>query len=473
MSRDVGSRVARAARPTSTGWGVFEATLGAVFGLIGALMCAIFSPALALLAAGGLCVLAVTSRFEIRSVAAAFVILTAFTMPMNRLYVGATGIPISDVLLVLCVGLYVLVRLAEGRTSEDQTYRPVLIALTLLAVGGLVGAIFEAPGAFFYQAINTLPRDVSGWGQNLSNLGKFLAGSLIPIALWALVRPDRAFMRRILGAFVVGTFVSALIGLLLPSAKAGNRSYGMTVHPGQFGSLSLLGISAALALLLSRPPFKAWGFIVIPILGLGIIASGSRAALGALVVLGLIIGPLTRNRAVLGGVMAGTALVLILFTAGVIKPEGQNALGRALGSDQSAENSSTIRGELGAAVWHRWTERPLTGNGFNYMRPSHNVYLGILACTGILGVVGMLSLVTSIVRRTWRRRADMMSVCVTAGYVAYLAAAYFDNIFWWRWLWFVVGMVVAVSATSPEPGEVGYEPTDDADVGVEPFASTR
>ena len=67
-----------------------------------------------------------------------------------------------------------------------------------------------------------------------------------------------------------------------------------------------------------------------------------------------------------------------------------------------------------------------------------------------------------------------MVVGASAAYLAYLAAAYFDNIFWERWLWFTVGMVVATTATKPLPGEVGYEaPGLDVDVDAGPAVSTR
>jgi O-antigen ligase len=108
-------------------------------------------------------------------------------------------------------------------------------------------------------------------------------------------------------------------------------------------------------------------------------------------------------------------------------------------------------------VFDLWQQRPITGNGYNYMRPSHNVYLGLLGSAGILGVGGLLMLETTIFRRAWRRRSDLLAACVAAGYASYLTAAYFDNIFWWRWLWFYVGMVVAVMATRPGPSEPGYE----------------
>jgi hypothetical protein len=415
--------------------------------------------------------LAVTTRLEVRTMAEVLLILSGFFMPMNRIWAGP--LPASDLLLVLAVGLYVLIRLQEGEANPRKPYRTVVVGLTLLAVGGIVGTMTEVPGPFLYKALGQDVRDVSGLGQNISNELKFVLGSFVPIAAWALARPSRTLIRRVVGAFVAGAVLSALTGLT-PTGKGGNRLVGLTVHPGQLGSLSVLAMGAAIGLLLSRRPIRAWAFLAFPLLAYAILGSGSRAALGAMVVLGLIVGPLTRNRAVMGAIAVGLAVVVLVFATGLVRPEGENALGRAFGGAKSAQGSDEIRGDLHREVFARWEQRPITGNGFNYMRPSHNVYLGIIASTGLLGTIGFLVVLVSIVRRLWRRRSDLLAMGVGAGYLAYLTAAYFDNIFWWRWLWFYVGMVVAVTTTRPAddevtvavPGEVdGEEPAQVLEAG--------
>lgn len=401
-----------------------------------------------------LCILVpLSSMSRVENMAAAMTVLAAFLMPMNRL--GIVLVPISDIVMLLAIGLYLLTRLTTRTRPNWTPYRPVLIGLGLLTLGGLAGAVFEVPGAFMYKALGQPWRDISGWAQNIDNLAKFVLGSFIPIGLWVLVPAQRSLVRRIIGAFVAGCFASAVVALVLPFGQGGGRMVGLTVHPNQLGSLCLLGTGAALSLLLTQDRFAPWGYVVLPVLSLGLLGSGSRAALAGMLVLGAIIGPLTRSRAIIGVLLAGTAVVLLLFAAGLIKAEGQNAVGRALGSDPSAANSSAIRADLGERVLDRWLARPLTGQGFNYMRPSHNVYLGVLASAGLLGVIGFAVLISGILRRTWRRRADLMVACMAAGYFAYLVNAYFDNIFWWRWLWFTVGMVVATTATSSAEDDVG------------------
>jgi hypothetical protein len=454
-----------------------SSVVDALVGVLAALLVIALPPLVSLALALSVGGLALLTRLErVRDVGELFVVLTALTMPMNRLAVGSA--PISDLLLLVALGIYVLVRLVEGRdvggisATANGTYRPIVVGIVILAVGGLVGALFEVKGPFLYRPTGEPIRDVSGWGQNIGNLLKFVVGSSIPMAMWMLVRPDRTLLRRIVGAFVAGCAISAAAAYALPSLKVGSRLLGLTVHPGQFGSLSLLGMGAALALLLTQPRFRSWGYAVLPLLALGVLGSGSRAALGGLIVLGAIIGPATRSRAVMGSVMAGVAILLLVFAFGLVRPEGENALGRALGGESTAAGSNAIREDLGSRVLDRWEQRPITGNGYNYMRPSHNVYLGLLGSAGLLGIVGYGLVITTIARRTWRQRSDLLAVCLAAGYASYLAVAYFDNIFWWRWLWFYIGLVVAALATRPAPGEPGYEPGSEAGAELA-TASTR
>jgi hypothetical protein len=467
------SNPARTVRPSPfDGIGLVDVALAVGVGLFAGVL-VIGIPAF-LVVGGAICLagLAAVPRVEVRTMADTMLVLSGFLMPMNRIWAGP--LPASDLLLILALGLYVLIRL-RSEPSERRPYRAVVIGLSLLAVGGIVGTLTEVPGPFMYKALGQPLRDVSGLGQNLGNEVKFLLGSFIPIAAWALARPSRELVRRVVGAFVAGAFLSALAGFT-PSGRGGNRLVGLTVHPGQFGSLSVLALGGAMGLLLTRRPIKAWAYIVLPVLGYAVLGSGSRAALGAMVVLGVIVGPLTRSRAVMGTIAVGLACVLLLFATGIVRPEGENALGRALGGAQSAQGSDEIRGDLHREVFARWEQRPITGNGFNYMRPSHNVYLGIIASTGLLGTIGFLVVLASICRRLWRRRSDLLAMGVGAGYLAYLTAAYFDNIFWWRWLWFYVGMVVAVTTTRPGPQELTVlVPGLEADEPPQPAgaASTR
>jgi hypothetical protein len=416
--------------------------------------------------------LALFTRFErIDQAARGLLLLSAFALPMNRL--GVTGaLGIGDLLVSLSLGAYIVVRLVEGREPGDGSWRPVFIGIGVLVAGGFVGMLFETGGPFIYKALGLDPRDISGFTENVGNLANLSFGSLVPLGALCLAKPNRQYMRQILGWFIAGCTVSALVGTLLSFGSGGDRVIGLTVHPNQYGSLSLLAMGPALGLMLRSKRIPAWGFFVLPLLALAILQSGSRAALGGLMALAVIVGPLTRSRVVMGCLLAGAAAVLILFATGIVRPEGENALGRAFGGSIHASNSDTIREDLQHQVWERFVARPITGNGYNYMRPSHNVYLGLITSAGVLGVIGLGTIIVTAARRTWRQREDLLVVGVSVGYFAYLANAAFDNVFWWRWLWFYVGMVFATLATRPNAREMGL-PADAEPAQAVPVASTR
>ena len=78
-------------------------------------------------------------------------LLTSFLIPMNRLYLGASGFPMADFVLLMATGLYILIRLRSDEQPKVRTYRTTVIGLSVIAVGGFIGALFEVPGAFMYE----------------------------------------------------------------------------------------------------------------------------------------------------------------------------------------------------------------------------------------------------------------------------------------------------------------------------------
>jgi hypothetical protein len=457
-----------------------DLALAIPLGLLGALLVTKIPWELGVVAAMGLAGLALATRFQhVERAARVMILLSAFLVPMNRLGIGIAGIRFGDVTLSLALGLYLLIHLRETTEPGDGSWRIVFLGIGLLLAGGIVGMLFETGGPFIYQALGLPPRDISGLGENLGNLFNLASGSLVPLGALALCKPNRAFVRKILGWFVAGCTTSAVVGGALPFGRGGQRIIGLTVHPNPYGSLSLLAMGPAIGLMLRSKKIPAWGYFVLPVLAFAVLQSGSRAALGALFVFALLIGPLTGRKVVMGALLGMAAVALILFATGIVRPEGENALGRAFGGSVHAANSDSIREDLGHRVWARFAARPITGNGYNYMRPSHDVYLGLIASAGVLGVLGLGTIITTAVRRTWRKREDLLAVCVSAGYFAYLANAAFDNVFWWRWLWFYVGLVFVTMTTKPNAREMGLpEGEGDAEGDADPgqrglTASTR
>jgi hypothetical protein len=294
-------------------------------------------------------------RGQLPMVAHLVLLATAFTQPMSGVDIGPFGL--GDYLLALAVGLYILMALRAPTPPSPywRVFRPLILGICIIAVGGVAGALAEPNTPFIYSA-NGVSADISGLGGNIAALLRLLIGSLGPFALFLLARPDRRVLKQIVTAFVAGGLVSALVGLLLPGFRQGPRVMGLTPHPVHFGTLSVFAIGCALALLLgSQRRLRLLPLVVLPILVAGLLESGSRAALGGLVALCLLLGPLTRRRSVMAGALLGAASLGLVLSLGLVRFEGENALGRALNPEsRSALASDEARTELRDRALDRW-----------------------------------------------------------------------------------------------------------------------
>ena len=243
---------------------MLDLALALGLGGLAALLVVGLPPLFAVAVAAVLAVLAVVSRVDVRAMADALLLLTSFLIPMNRLYLGASGFPMADFVLLMATGLYILIRLrsAEQR-HEVRTYRTAVIGLSVIAVGAFIGALFEVPGPFMYEPTGLEIRDISGWGYNIGNLGKFLLGSMIPLLAFALARPEPGVHAEASsGAFLLGCVVSAFIGggvPVGPPRRPGHRRSPCT--PTSSAASSLLAMGPALAFLLAQRRMRPWALV--------------------------------------------------------------------------------------------------------------------------------------------------------------------------------------------------------------------
>jgi O-antigen ligase len=318
----------------------------------------------------------------------------------------------------------------------------------LVTLGCFIGALAEPPGRYVYYTYATGGQiTLDGFGGNMAAIARFLVGVGFPLLAFALARLDRRQVRQVLGAFVAGGSLSAMASLVLPHSYG--RAQGLAGFPTHLGTLSLYCIGGAVALLLGRRGVRPIPVVAIPILLLGVIESGSRASLGAVMIFFVLVGPLTRLRSVMGGAILAVVVVGAVFAFGGVRVEGENAIGRTLNPGSvSAQYSDNARSTLQHELIARWKQVPFTGTGLSYMRASHNVYLGVLASGGVLAVLGLIALIAVLIRRVIATRHDVMTMALTSAYLAYLVGAWFDNVFFLSWQWFFTAMVMVVAATA-------------------------
>jgi hypothetical protein len=189
-------------------------------------------------------------------------------------------------------------------------------------------------------------------------------------------------------AFAVGTGVSVLVGL--PEA-GGNRSVGLTQHPNVLGYTAVLALSVLpfLSRTLNQT-HRSW--ICASVFGiafLGIMTSGSRAALVVALVL-IVFVPVAERSLFAALAVLGSGLVAILVFGGQrieAANADQDALSRLLGAG-NVEGSDRARIAGVEQVWASALEHPFLGSGFTFTEDfvAHNVYVQVAAAVGFLGL---------------------------------------------------------------------------------------
>lgn len=276
----------------------------------------------------------------------------------------------------------------------------------------------------------------------LSLLGITFAIASLPLALVA----------RLWVAIVLGVIISLPLGFILPHpnpllAESGRFSSGGK-DPNDYANLALI---AFLVCYFGALAYMAWRFKYILSLAswIAVIAvplSGSRSALvNALFNLGL--GLLKRGR----------RGILLLIFVGVIGPAGLFALSETpwirtfleraetLGN-LSSEDTWAGRWDIWRAAWYVFTEHPLGGVGvanFAWVSPqysdmaahiaamredggggvAHNMFLSVLAETGIVGFFFFVLLQATLFHQLWRKRKkEPLAWGLLLGFVAYWIA---------------------------------------------------
>jgi O-antigen ligase len=238
----------------------------------------------------------------------------------------------------------------------------------------------------------------------------------------------------VVSAAVCGVWALAQKYVHVPGGVDADRFAGLADHVNDLGSLTACALVPALALAYRA---KKWTVAVVGI-AVGLVLSGSIgagiAALAALAV-GLVSRELTKPTLV---AIAVGAVALVLASPLI----GTSAVTRfsTATSSFAPNNQDTLNTRLRTykAAWHRIEQSPLLGSGLDLPSAQiydpqsgnsfqvHNLFLGRLYDSGILGLAGILVLVTCLGVAGWRLVISSpdryLSLALFAGFVAYVAA---------------------------------------------------
>ena len=407
-----------------------------------------------------------------------FALLTVLLVvsPLRALLATEANLPLSvylaEILLVVYFGAWLAKRVIDRRPPFVLAREPVLPAILLLGCALGIGAFASA--------------SLSAW------LREWLKWLIMAAFVWQLSLSARQDWRWLVFALLLAAVANAVVGLYIFLGGSGAdhllifgrffRAFGTFGQPNPFGGfmglllpLALMGSFAYAQILLKgfqqarRPQrdsillFSCFALTSI-LLFCALIASWSRGAwLGFAVSTAVMIFaiPVRISRGIAGAVALGI-LFAGMWYGGLVPRSIMNRLTTAAGDfftiddirgvDVSPENFAVMeRIAHWQAALNMAEARPLFGVGLgNYevvyeeyrlinwkdaLGHAHNLYLNMLAETGVAGALAYIAFWLGIFALTWRTRAhpNLFARCMAIGLLGcwtYLAVhSIFDNLY--------------------------------------------
>jgi O-antigen ligase len=317
--------------------------------------------------------------------------------------------------------------------------------------------------------------------------------TLFPIVFVAVREPRHA--RRVCAAFVVGALLTALYGLVTNAGAdptGEDRLATAGINPNQLGGY--LAVAAILAAMLacnrrlSKAGRAGWAAAAVLSLPLQLL-TGSRGALLGMAA-ALLAAPFLVRRSSRAAVGALVILAILLGGASFVTIVPQAVVQRVT----TVQNGGSGRTDIWRMGWRMVQAHPLTGVGAgNYsvstidylLRPgavqrpnyivdepkvAHNVYLEVLAEFGAPGLAlfaafvgGGLLACTAAARAAVRRRepeTELLARGVMLALVAMLLSAFFSSELFNKPLWLLLALALAVRSFAEAPeGSRAQRPT--------------
>jgi O-antigen ligase len=446
-------------------WGLaagFAATAAAIGVLAGR------DPALAFTASLGIAFLLLATA-DLASGLVAFTVITFLGL--------APGIALADSVVKLAglaLAISWLARIATRERSEDlfwvaQPWMAWAIVLFLLWV-----------------TLSTIWAEQPG--DTLATLVRYALNAVLFLVVFTAIQ-SRQHVRALLGALVIGAVFAGLYGIAAQPSAAGvaigptsatglNRLAGTIGDPNQLASVLVVGFILALALAAASRRSSAirlacLGAATITLMGIFLTVSrGGLVALGAAMLATVLVA---RGRRLPASMLALLVAVIAIGYFFVVVPAAGNRLLEADGGSG--------RTDIWKVGWRMVEAEPITGVGagnfpvssIHYLlvepgalqqdkyvvddpHVAHNIYLGLLAELGIVGLCLFLAIVGASLRtaalaaqgfaRSGDREMELLTRAVIVAVLALLAADFFLSDQYSKQLWLLLALGPALLAVS-------------------------
>jgi len=336
-----------------------------------------------------------------------------FTAPANSLRPTSSAgfVTFSDLFFVMGIGL-LIPKLIKGRANFPTPY--ALGALMMFSAG-LVASWFANDVAI---STNVLFRLVA-------------AAIFLPVA-FILWNPSAKMIDAMVIVYILGQIMSVIGALANGKDAESGRYAGLTVHFNFFALCSLQAICFGFFLLHRlRPSLRPYVWATMSICAFGVLLSGSRAGLGALVVIAVMYPFWEKSGAKLIMLISGFLLVIVMFPV-LAQIGGEGSALNRIGSAQGS-SSNYLRVWLFQESWNAFVSRPWFGVGFEHALDAQNIFLQVLSSAGLIGFVGFMMMMWSITKPLFNLEGPMHRL--GWGAFVYLLQGALTASLWDRMVW--------------------------------------
>jgi O-antigen ligase len=304
-------------------------------------------------------------------------------------------------------------------------------------------------------------------GAALLSVSRYLPNAMLFLIVYAAVR-TREQLLWVIGAFVLGAFISGLYGLVAAPPSDEVRLAGAGGDPNETAAALVAGLALAAALAIAlrgKPLLRFACSVAVAICTFALFLTSSRGgliALGAALIVAVILGGRQRGRMLAAAV--GAVLVTVLYFA-TLAPD-------AVRERVTQSDGGTGRVDIWTVGWRMVESSPVQGVGsgnftvasiHHLLEPgailrddfivdtpkvAHNTYLGVLAELGIVGLALFLLILLvplvwafkahRIAARAGDRELDIIARATVVAVVALLAAYFFVSREYSKQLWLVL-----------------------------------
>ena len=365
----------------------------------------------------------------------------------------------SDWIFLGALGIAALVVIVQGLAPDYLVPRAVTVGVLLFALGGLLSSLEAVnPNASAFVVI------------------RMLYLTVIWFWLGTLVLQTREHVQNAVIAWVgsvalcsSGAVAQYFYGDVIPGgAIAWGRMSGFTGHFNILGGLAATAFVPALMLAVDSPrrAVRLVGTLSTVLIAAGLLLSGSVGGLLAAAVATMVwlaLRGVSLRILISGGAVAAAAFVLMSATGSTNSPSPVDRIQRVTSAEEAgAGTGGTVytRLEGYSLAWSRIAEQPFIGVGLDAASSEekleshsvHNLLLGPWFTAGLLGVIGIATLIVGavatglrVLRNTTGPTRSFIAALL-ASLVGFIQHAMGEPILFVRYGWFPTALLIALNA---------------------------